>query len=171
MTINSSMGKTFRGPAFFAAWWFLVTGFSIILLQSFEPLAIGIGASIMLASGFFIFTTSGVEIETENHRIRQYNKIFGLIKTGNWKNLDLYIGVTMIQMKNIYRIASRANLITSSDAKDYQIFLVNKNRRPAFAIKKCKTLEEAQDSLDEFSIWLKYPVFSPKNKRLSTKIL
>ena len=156
------MGKTFRGPAFFTAWWFLATGVFIIPLQNFEPLAIGIGASIVFASCFFIFTTSGIEIETENHRIRQYNKIFGLIKTGKWKNLDWYIGITLVQMKNVYTIASRANLTTSSKETDYQIFLVNRQRRPAFAIKRCKTLEEAQNSLDEFSIWLKFPVFSPK---------
>lgn len=158
------MGKTFRGPAFFTAWWFLGTGILIILLQNFEPLAIVIGTSIILASCFFIFTTTGVEIETEKHRIRQYNKIFGLIKTGDWKNLDLYIGVTLIHMKNVYRIASRANLVTSSEEKEYCIYLVNKNKRPALAIKKCKTLEEAHDSLDEFSIWLRCPVFSPKRK-------
>lgn len=159
------MGKTFRGPAFFTAWWFLATGISIILLQNFEALAVGLGTSIILASCFFIFTTSGVEIETEKHRIREYSKIFGLIKTGDWKNLDLYIGVTMVHMKNVYRIASRANLVTSSNEIDYRIYLVNRKKRPALAIKRCKTLQEAQDSLDEFSIWLKCPVFSPKRKR------
>ena len=168
LKINSYMGKTFRGPAFFTAWWFLATGLIIILLQNFEPLAIALGASIMLASCFFIFTTSGVEIETKNHRIRQYNKIFGFIKTGTWKNLDRYIGVTLIEMKSVYTIASRANLTTSLKETDYQIFVVNQNRRPAFAIKRCKTLQEAQDSLDEFSIWLKRPVFSPKiNRRIN----
>jgi len=166
LKIDSSIGKTFRGPAFFTAWWFLATGIVIIPLQNFVPLVIALGTSIILASCFFIFTTSGVEIETENHRIRQYNKIFGFIKTGKWKNLDLYIGVTLIQMKNTYTIASRANLINTSKETDYQIFLVTRNRRPAFAIKRCKTLEEAQDSLDEFSIWLKRPVFSPKKNRI-----
>jgi hypothetical protein len=39
---------------------------------------------------------------------------------------------------------------------------VNKARKPAIAIKTCPTREEAQNSIDEFSIWLKVPVFSVK---------
>lgn len=165
MKINNSIGKTFGGPPVAAAYLFLLTGISIIPMQKTEPLAVALGVLMIFAACFVIFTTSGVEIEPKNHRIKQYNKIFGFIKAGKWRSMDLYIGVTLIHMKKVYRVASRANLTNSSTENDYRIFLVDKKRRPAFVIKKCKNLNEAHDSLDEFSIWLKCPVYSPRKKR------
>jgi hypothetical protein len=164
LKINNSLGKTFGGPPLFAAYLFLGTGIIVVPFDNFSPLAVGLGVVFVLASAFVIFTLSGVEIDTETGLVKQYNKIFGLIKTGKWQSLDAFIGVTLIHMKKIYRIASRANLTTSTTEKDYRIFLVNKNRRPAFAIKKCKTPDQAQKSLDEFSIWLKCPVFTTQKK-------
>jgi hypothetical protein len=103
-----------------------------------------------------------VEIDTTNRRVKQYNKIFGIFKTGKWQSMNAYSGLTLIPVRKVRTIASRANLTTSTVQRDYRIYLVNKAKKPAFAIKKCKTREQAQNSIDEFSIWLKMPVFSVK---------
>lgn len=65
-------------------------------------------------------------------------------------------------MKKVQSTFSRSNRQVSSTEKYFMIYLVNKTNKPSVPIKKCKTLETAQNSLDEFSIWLKMPVFSVK---------
>lgn len=157
MIVNNKLENILSGPTVFVGYIFLLTGFVIIL---FGHLPIGI--SIVIITVFFITSFSGVEIDTTNRKIKQYNKFFGLIKTGSWKNIDTYIGLTLVPMKRVSTIASRANLTTSSVQKDYRIYLVNKAKKPAFAIKICKNREQAQNSIDELSIWLKLPVFSIK---------
>lgn len=76
--------------------------------------------------------------------------------------MNSYIGLTIVPMRKINTIASRANLTNTTVKKDYRIYLVNKAKRPAFAIKICKNREQARDSIDEFSIWLNLPVYSVK---------
>ncbi len=113
---------------------------------------------------FVFFSFSGVEIDTEKRQLRQYNKLFGLVKTGKWKFIDLYVGVTLIPFTKSESMASWSNRIITTKETDYRIYLVNQARKPAFAIKRCKSIEQAQDSIDEFSIWLKLPVFSVKGR-------
>ncbi len=81
---------------------------------------------------------------------------------GKWKPIDNYLGVTIVPMNKIQTIYSRSNRINSSSKNEFNIHLVNKAKKPALAIKKCKTREAAQDSLDEFAIWLKLTVYSVK---------
>ena len=154
--INNKIDNLLNSPITFVGYIFMGTG----LFVATEHLLFGL--SIIILAAFFTFSCSGVEIDTANRRIKQYNKIFGLIKTGEWKHLDAFLGLTLIPMRKVSTIASRANLTTSTITQDYRIYLVNKAKKPAFAIKKCKTREQAQNSMDEFSIWLKMPVYSIK---------
>ena len=162
LKINNSIGKTFSGPPLFVGYIFLLTGAGIFFLEGISAGGKVTTAFFMVVASFVSFTYSGVEIDTKERKIKNYYCLFGIVKTGKWKSLDLYLGVTLIPMQRIYKIYSRSNRTTSSTEKDYRIFLVSKSKRPAFAIKRCKTREQAQNSLDEFSIWLKFPVFSPK---------
>ncbi len=162
MKINNNIGTTFGNPAVFAAYLFIISGVGVFFMKGISAGGYILAGLCILISSFVAFTSSGVEIDTELRQIRNYYKFFGLFKSGKWKSMDLYLGITLIPMKRVYTMASRSNRTTSSVQKDYRIFLVNKSKRPAFAIKKCKTRQQAQNSLDEFSIWLKYPVFSPR---------
>jgi len=123
-----------------------------------------IGSLIFIIVVFVFFSFSGVEIDTEKRQLRQYKNLFGLIKTGKWKSIQPYLGVTLIPFTRKESMASWSNRINTTKETDYRIYLVNEARKPAFAIKRCKSIEQAQDSIDEFSIWLKLPVFSVKRK-------
>jgi len=87
---------------------------------------------------------------------------FGIFKTGKWESLEKYIGLTLIPMKRVYAIYSRSNRRNESVEKEYRIYLVNKAKKPILPLKRCKSFEKAQNSIDEFSIWLKMPVYSIK---------
>lgn len=157
MIVNNKLDHILTGPTIFVGYIFLFTGIVIILMGQ-----IFFGISIMIFVAFFLTSFSGIEIDTTNRRIKQYNKFFGIIKTGIWKNIHAYLGLTLVPMKRVSTIASRANLTTSTVHKDYRIYLVNKAKKPATVIKICKTREQAQNSIDELSIWLKLPVYSIK---------
>ena len=164
MKINNKIEKIFSGSRSFVAWLFLFTGISVIVMNKFSIGSVLFGISIVLVACFVIFSFSGVEIDTEKNRVKQYYKIIGFIKLGNWQSLNLYSGVTLIPIKKVHGMASLSNRRTTTVKKDYRIYLVNKNKKPAFAIKSCENPEDALSSLDEFAIWLKLPVFSPRKR-------
>lgn len=157
MNINNKLEYILEGPKAFVAYLFILTAIIIIFMGHVIA-----GVLISLFIVFLLTSYSGVEIDTANHRIKQYNKFFGIIKTGKWKTLNSFIGLTLVPMRKINTIASRANLTNTTVKKDYRIYLVNKAKKPAFAIKICQDREQAQNSIDEFSIWLKFPVYSVK---------
>jgi hypothetical protein len=157
LKVDNKIEKPFGRTAVFVGVLFLLVG-SLMLLNG----AIFWGILVVLFAALVVFTYSGIEIDTENYEVRQYSKWFGLFKTGKWKSLRAYIGVTLVPITTRESMASWSNRVTSNKKTDYRIYLVNKARKPAFAIKACPTREEAQNSIDEFSIWLKVPVFSVK---------
>ncbi len=86
--------------------------------------------------------------------------LFGLFRNGKQMSVEPYIGLTLVSMQKVYNMYSRSNRTNRSASDDYRVYLVDKRKKPALPLKSCKTQEEAQSSMDEFSIWLKLPVYS-----------
>lgn len=143
---------------------YILFGFGVLVIGVGETIAKHwiIGGIFLFIAGFLFATYSGTEIETDQRLFRKYNKWFGLLKTGPWKSLDNYSGVTLVSMNKVHRMYSQSNRVNSYSEKEFRIYLVNSSKKPTISIKKCKTHKQAQISLDEFSIWLKLPVFSIK---------
>lgn len=116
-----------------------------------------------LAVWYLFATNSGIEIDSEKRIFKAYNKHFGLLKSGKWSSLDSYIGLTLVPMKNVTRMYSRSNRTTTSEKQEFRIYLVNRAKKPEVEIKRCSSLDEGLQSIDEFSIWLKLPVYSVKH--------
>ncbi|MFW5755182.1 MAG: hypothetical protein ACOCWD_03800 [Tangfeifania sp.] len=157
MKIDNKIGYLFGKAARF-------TGIIFIFLVIFSLIQgdWGIALLVLVIVAFVLFSYSGVDINTEKRQVRQYKRLFGFIKTGEWKSIQPYLGVTLIPFTRKESMASWSNRTNTVKETDYRIYLVNAARKPAFAIKRCNNLEQAQDSIDEFSIWLKLPVFSVK---------
>ena len=157
MKIDNKIEKPFGRNAVFVGIIFLLAGTGMLLFVDVLP-----GIIVVFFAAFVVFTFSGVELDTEKYQVRQYNKWFGLFKTGRSKSLQAYIGVTLVPVTTRESMASWSNQVTMNKKTEYRIFLVNSAKKPAFAIKTCQSREKAQNSLDEFSIWLKVPVYSVK---------
>lgn len=157
LKIDNKIDNAFGRTAVFVGGLFLIAAASFIYFEAYIA-----GIAVQIISLFVIFSYSGVEIDTDKKQIRQYNKLFGLIKIGQWKSVKCYRGVTLIPFVKSESMASWSNRTTTQRSRDYRIFIVSKARKPVFAIKCCKSIDEAKDSLDEFSIWLKMPVYSAK---------
>jgi len=157
LIIDNKTGRILSGPSIFLGITFLVTGLLFTLNRAWIS-----GIISLIIASFLLLSYSGVEIDTEKRKIKPYNNYLGFLKMGKWKPIDNYLGVTIVPMNKIQTIYSRSNRINSSSKNEFNIHLVNKAKKPALAIKKCKTREAAQDSLDEFAIWLKLTVYSVK---------
>jgi hypothetical protein len=157
MKIDNKIQQTFNGPLIFMGITFMLIAL-ILLTGSLWYLGI---LSFIIAA-FLLFTFSGMEIDTERRMIKPYYMLFGLFRNGKWQSLEKYVGLTLVPMRKIYSVFSRSNRRTDVERDDFRVYLVNRLKKPALPLKSCKTREAAQDSMDEFSIWLKMPVYSVK---------
>jgi hypothetical protein len=155
LIIDNKIEKTLSGPSIFMGLTFLFLGLMFVINGDWM-----LGIAFLLVACFLVFTFSGIEIDTKKRKIKPYYKVFGLIKRGKWLPLSKYKGITLVPMKKVQTTFSLSNRQNSTTDRYFQIYLINKANKPELPIKKCKILEDAQNSLDEFSIWLRMPVFS-----------
>ena len=157
MNIDNKIQQTFNGPLIFIGITFILTAITLVLSRLWY-----LGALSFIVACFLLFTFSGIEIDTERRMIKPYYMLFGLFKKGKWQSLEKYIGLTLVPMRKVYSVFSRSNQRNTSEVDDYRVYLVNRSKKPALPLKSCKTRDAAQNSMDEFSIWLKMPVYSVK---------
>jgi hypothetical protein len=157
MIIDNKIEKTFSGPLLIMGITFLLVSAVLILNQRWI-----FGTMSFIVACFILFTYSGIVIDTDKRMIKPYYMVFGLLKRGKWETLEKYRGLTLVPMKKVYSVYSRSNRLNNSAKSDFRVYLVNRAKKPAFPLKACKTFDSAQDSMDEFSIWLKLPVYSVK---------
>ncbi len=158
MHINNKITKLLTGPYIFFGLVFIpVVIFGLLDSQWIIAMIFGVIVWYLFA------TYTGVEIDTDTRMYRTYNKHFGLFKTGNWRSLEPFVGLTLVPIRNLYGMYSRSNRTNVSEKKEFRIYLVNRAKKPAVEIKTCATLESGLQSIDEFSIWLKLPVYSVKH--------
>ena len=155
MIIDNKIEKTFSGPLVIMGITFLIISVMLVLNHLYIP-----GVLSFIVSGFILFTYSGIEIDIEKRSIKPYYMVFGFLKRGKWQSLANFRGLTLVPMKKVYSIYSRSNRLNSEVKDDFRVYLVNSSKKPAFPIKSCKTKEDAQNSMDEFAIWLQLPVYS-----------
>ena len=157
MIIDNKIQQTFNGPLIFMGITFMAIAVILVIGSNWI-----LGILSFIIAAFLLFTFSGMEIDTERRMIKPYYMLFGLFRNGKWQSLEKYIGLTLVPMRKVYSVFSRSNRISNSEMDDYRVYLVNRSKKPALPLKSCKTQEAAQNSMDEFSIWLKMPVFSVK---------
>ncbi len=157
MNIDNKIQQTFNGPLIFMGITFAVMAIALVFSSLWY-----LGIASFIIACFLLFTFSGMEIDTERRMIKPYYMLFGLFKNGKWQSLEKYVGLTLVPMRKVYSVYSRSNKKNDSEMDDYRVYLINKSKKPALPLKSCKIREEAQNSMDEFSIWLKMPVYSVK---------
>mgnify|MGYP000318431210 CR=1 FL=1 len=160
MVIDNKIEKTFSGPLIIMGATFMIIAIVLTFTHRYILATIS-----FIISGFILFTFSGIDIDTEKRQIRPYYMIFGLFKSGKWETLDKFRGLTLVPMKKVTSVYSRSNRRNASVKEDFRVYLVNRAKKPAYPLKSCKSMEAAQNSMDEFAIWLKLPVYSVKKRQ------
>ena len=155
MIIDNKIQRTFSGPLIIIGVTFMVLAVAFVFTDIWY-----IAIIFFISALFFLFTWSGIIIDTENRRFKPYYMVFGLFKRGQWISLEKYLGLTLVPMQKVYAMYSRSNRKNKSVSNDFRVYLVDRHKRPAFPLKNCKKVDDAKNSMDEYSIWLKLPVYS-----------
>jgi hypothetical protein len=155
MIIDNKIEQTFTGPLTIMGISFLIVSISLVFTGIWY-----VAIPVFIIAMFFLFTWSGILIDIENRRFKPYYMVFGLFKRGQWISLEKYLGLTLVPMQKVYEMTSQSNRKSKSVSNDFRVYLVDQHKRPAYAFKKCKNAEDGKNSMDEFSIWLKLPVYS-----------
>ena len=159
MIIDNKIQKTFSGPIVFMGITFVIIAIVLVISGLWY-----LGFVSFIISCFLLFTFSGIEIDTEGRMIKPYYMLFGLFKNGKWQSLEKYIGLTLVPIRKVYFVFSQSNKINNSEEADYRVYLVDRSKRPAIPLKNCKTSDAARNSINEYSIWLKMPIYSVKRQ-------
>ena len=136
----------------FSGWIFMVVGALFFL---------DIMGVVLLVVGFFLATTSdGVSIDVGARRVRKFSGPFGLPMVGRWESLDNYAGLTVIPIQQKFTTWSRSNRQSTIERSDYRVFLVGLDRKPAFALKKNDSNEQAVIVMDKLALALRMTVWA-----------
>ncbi|MFZ5430092.1 MAG: hypothetical protein ACOZDD_07660 [Bacteroidota bacterium] len=151
MIITNRLDKTFGPQLAFSGWIFLAVGLLFIL---------DIMGMVLLILGFFLATsTDGVLIDLSRRRVKRFSGPLGYPLFGRWENLDNYAGLTALPMTRKFVSWSRSNRQNVSETSDIRIFLVGKDRKPAFPVKKCDSMEVAVKEMDKLAEALSWMVW------------
>ncbi|MDX8338614.1 hypothetical protein SLH46_05440 [Draconibacterium sp. IB214405] len=155
MLVSNKISRTLEGPYRFIGFYFVIATVMALFNQAWVLF------SIHFVLGWFLLGSySGVDIDTEKQQFRSFNMWFGVVKTGKWKSVHNFVGLTLVSMNKVYSLYSQSNRSTTSRKKEFRIYFVNEKKRPAIAVKKCVTHDEGQKCMDELAIWLHLPVYS-----------
>lgn len=156
--IDNRIGKFFPPAIRTIGYVFLVVG---ILLMLDNPL---LGLALALLGTTIVFIKSGIQIDPENKRLKEYTGLFGL-KIGKWKGMEEFTDVSILQKRIVSTAISRANRpATTSDEIVYDVCLLNKSHRKLQVVHrltdKNKSIEEASQLAKVLN--LKYGPYNPE---------
>lgn len=120
-----------------------VIGYIVLLLSIggtfINPMALVIG---LMVSGVVSFSSAGVLIDFERHRVRQYTSFF-MIRSGKWRSLSDIPYVTVVFAEETSSIASQSNRTTEIKKVYFSVYLLNQTHRFKILAKHTTKKEEA----------------------------
>lgn len=150
MIISNRINQTFGPAGTFAGGVLLI--FGIFTIDSW------LGAILILFGLFFTFSFSGTSINTATKKIRQYTKLMGLLKVGDWEDLEAYENLTILKNNSSFRISSLGNRQQSSSSIGYLIYVVGSDIRYKIPIASCRNIETAKEEIVNYSTALNLPI-------------
>lgn len=109
------------------------------------------GLILVILGAFIGFTNSSTTIDTENKMIRFSNNILGIIKTGNWINVDKDMQVGIKRDNKVYRTYSRSNRTLDLKVHETKLYLFDKNEKPILPIMRIQKKKDINDEIDKIS--------------------
>jgi hypothetical protein len=156
MTIRNRIEYVFGPYLTFTGIIFIV--FGLIFIRQIS------GIILIVFGAFLALTTNGVLIEPDKNLIKSYSRIFGVVTIGRWQKLSDFSGITIIPFKKTYTVYSRSNRQNTTERRDFRIFLLDRQMKHTFAVKKCDSMAVAQTEIDRLALLLHLPVCIIDNK-------
>lgn len=150
MVINNRINPSFGVAGSFSGYILLIAGLSTANTW--------VGIILILLGAFFAFSFSGTSVEKEKNRFRQYTKLFGFIKVGDWEDLTMYKELAILKNDTSFRVFSRGNRAIDSKANNYLIYMIGDDIRFKIPLKKCRNTEIAKTEAENLSKELNMPI-------------
>lgn len=106
------------------------------------------GLALILIGAFVGFTYSSTFVDIDNKRVRFSNNLFGVIKTGNWVNIEPSMNIVIEQSKRTWRAYSRGSRTVDITDKDFRLVLYDENNTQIIPLMKTHSLELAKNELE-----------------------
>ena len=135
MLINQ--GKYFPQAAINGGYIFIAFG----IIGSTENVFIGI--PIILLGIYLSFSTSGIEIDIDNKKFRDYAVYFGLRKGGKWRDLSKYPDLCLLKTRESTTTFARSNASVTYKDNYYDLFLMTSTHRSKVFIERFKNKDSA----------------------------
>ncbi len=142
MIISNKLDQSFGPVGSFAGKVVFVAGVVSIYYFSLYSLI------LILIGAFVGFSYSGAEIDFDRKRVRFFNNLFGIIKTGKWMNVkpDMKIGIR--KSTKTWRSYSGGNRTLDIESQDYRLILYDSSGKMVMPVKKTDSLNIAKSELE-----------------------
>jgi hypothetical protein len=104
---------------------------------------------LIIPGAFLAFTYSGTILDTDKRKIKNYTSLFGIIRTGEWIDLNKFTRFNIIRVTNKYTSYSRGNVRLDMDISDIRLQLINRDGSLKVLINKYNKFEEARNAMEE----------------------
>jgi hypothetical protein len=139
--LNNNLGKFFSPSASYAGFVFIGCGIFTAFYSLF--------ALTLLLPGFFMaFSYNGTLIDTDRKRVKSYTSLFGIIKTGEWVNIDEFTNFSIIKATKNFTTYSRANLRFDMKLSDIELLISNTRTSKRIVLNTYNNLSDAQREMD-----------------------
>jgi hypothetical protein len=142
MVINNKLNKSFGPVGAFSGTLVFVAGLCSIYFSYYALILIFIGA-------FVGFSYSSTFIDFDNKRVRFSNNIFGVIKTGQWLNIESSMKIGIKKSKKVWRSYSGGNRTLDIVNEDFILSLYDSKGKELMPVKKADSLDFAKSELDK----------------------
>jgi len=150
MVINNRVNLTFGSAGSFTGYILLAVG--LVTINSW------VGIILVLIGAFFALSFTGITIDKEENRCRQFTQLFGLFKVGDWEELSAFNEITFQKNESVFRVNSQSNRSISTKSNSYLIYLLTKFTQNKMVVKKCKDKDIAKIEANKLSQFLNIPI-------------
>lgn len=144
MVQKNKLDKAFGPVGTVAGIIVFAVGFYILFYSYAGIIAILIGA-------FVGFTGTTTYIDITNKRVKHSTDIFGIIRIGNWVNVEPSMKIGIKKSTLAWRSYSQSNRTVDIADKNYKIYLYGLNSNEIIPLYKAKTLDEIQSEIEKLS--------------------
>lgn len=103
---------------------------------------------IALFGAFIGFSYSSTHVDFEQKRVRFSNNLFGIIKTGEWINIEPNMVVGLKKSNRTWSSYSKGNRSYDSTQIDFRVNLYDSNNKFIMTLKKVQSVLNAKQELE-----------------------
>ena len=105
------------------------------------------GLILILIGAFVGFSSTSTQIDFEQKRVKFSNNLFGIIKLGQWLNIEPSMKIGIKESNLTWRSYSQGNRPLDIESNDYRIILFDSMNKEIMPIKKFNSKELAKIEL------------------------